>query len=63
MAQEAEARRFTVSQDATTCPELRRSTSRQPPQSLQYVVHFVFQKFLDKNRGKRLSLDLNQPEP
>jgi len=52
-----------VSQDATTCPELRRiAKSRQLQQSLQYVVCFVFQKLLDKNSGKRLSLDRNQPE-
>ena len=36
--------------------------SHKPPLPLQYVVRFVLERFLERNRGKQLSLDLHTPE-
>jgi hypothetical protein len=63
MARRAKVRRFTVSLDSRDYTELMRiAKSHKPPLSLQYVVRFVLERFLERNRGKQLSLDLHLPE-
>ncbi len=63
MAGRAKVKRFTVSLDPADYVELRRiAKSHRPPLSLQYVVRFVLERFLERNRGKQLSLDLHTPE-
>lgn len=54
------ARRFTVSLEPAVYAELRRlAESHRPPLSLQYVVRYALQRFLDENKGKQLKLDLS----
>lgn len=52
-------KRFTVSVEEGDYEELRRlADSHRPPLSLQYIVRYAIQRFLDENRGRQLSLDL-----
>jgi hypothetical protein len=63
MARRAKVKRFTVSLDSADYTEFRRiAKSHKPPLSLQYVVRFALERFLERNRGKQLSLDLHSPE-
>ncbi len=39
---------------------IRLAESHRPPLSLQYIVRFGLQKFLEHNEGKQLRLDLSQ---
>lgn len=53
-------KRFTVSLEPAEYEALRQiAESSRPPLSLQYVVRYALQRFIDENRGKRLPLDLN----
>jgi hypothetical protein len=53
-------KRFTVSLEPAVYAELRRvAESHRPPLSLQYVVRYALQRFLDENKGKQLRLDLS----
>jgi len=55
-----ELKRFTVSLEPAEYEALRQiAESHRPPLSLQYVVRYALQRFIDENREKRLPLDLN----
>ncbi len=59
MPRKTKVKRFTVSLEAAEYDALRRiAESHRPPLSLQYVVRYVVQRFLDENKGKQLQLDL-----
>lgn len=52
-------KRFTVSLEPAEYAALRRiAESHRPSLSLQYVVHYTLQRFLDDNKGKQLPLRL-----
>lgn len=52
-------KRFTVSLEPAAYAELRRiAGSHRPPLSLQYVVRYALQRFLDENKGRQFKLDL-----
>lgn len=54
-----EVKRFTVSLEPAEYEALRQiAESHRPPLSLQYVVRYVLQRFIDENQGKQLPLDL-----
>lgn len=53
-------KRFTVSVEEAEYAELRRTAQTHRPRlSLQYVVRYALQKFIDENKGKQLSLKLS----
>ena len=53
-------KRFTVSLEPTVYAELRKvAESHRPPLSLQYVVRYALQRFVDETKGKQLQLDLD----
>lgn len=59
MATKPKVRRFTVSLDPAEYAELKRiAESHRPPLSMQIVVRYALQKFLDEHKGKQLSLDI-----
>lgn len=59
MAESKRIKRFTVSIDEAEYLELQRiAQAHRPRLSLQYVVRYALQKFLDENKGKQLSLRL-----
>lgn len=56
-------KRFTVSLEASAYDELQHvAKTHKPPLSLQYVVRYALQRFLDESKGAQLSLTLNQPQ-
>ncbi len=53
-------KRFTVSVEPAQYAQLRRiAVTHRPRLSLQYVVRYALQKFLDENKGRQLSLKLS----
>lgn len=56
-------KRFTVSLEASAYAELQHlARTHRPALSLQYVVRFALQRFLDESNGAQLSLNLNQQQ-
>jgi hypothetical protein len=54
-------KRFTVSLDNEHYEQLwRLGKEHQPPLSLQYVSRYTLQRFLDENKGKRLSIKFGE---
>jgi hypothetical protein len=54
-------KRFTVSVEEAEYAELRRiAQTHRPRLSLQYVVRYALQKFIDENKSKQLSLKLSR---
>lgn len=52
-------RRFTVSLDESDYDTLKLiAESHRPPLSLQYVVRYALQRFLDEHEGKQLTLNI-----
>ena len=59
MLKSTEMRRFTVSLEPDNYEALRRiAESHRPPLSLQYVLRYAVQRFLDEQEGKQLTLKL-----
>lgn len=59
MPKTTEMRRFTVSLEPRDYDALRRiAESHRPPLSLQYVVRYALQEFLDHHKGRQLTLKL-----
>ena len=60
MPKKSKMKRFTVSLEPAEYEELvRMAESHRPPLSLQYVVRYVLQIFLEENNEKQLSLNFN----
>lgn len=60
MTERNEMKRFTVSVEPAQYAQLRRiAVTHRPRLSLQYVVRYALQKFLDENKGRQLSLKLS----
>jgi hypothetical protein len=60
MGETKRMKRFTVSVEQAQYAELRRIAERHRPRlSLQYVVRYALQKFVDENKGKQLPLKLS----
>jgi hypothetical protein len=56
-------KRFTVSlEQADYDALLELAKNHRPKLSLQYVVRYIIQTFLDENEGKQLKLDLTIEE-
>jgi hypothetical protein len=54
-------KRFSVSLEPGEYAELRRiAKTHRPPLSLQYVVRYALQRFIDEHRGKQLQLPLDR---
>lgn len=61
MAKTTEMKRFTVSLQPRDYNVLRRiAESQRPPLSLQYVVRYALQEFLDRHEGRQLTLKLKE---
>lgn len=59
MAGKSNMKRFTVSLPKKDYDVLRRlAKEHRPPLTLQYVLQYIVQGFLDENQGKQLQLDL-----
>jgi hypothetical protein len=59
MPKTTEMKRFTVSLEPGDYDALRRiAESHRPPLSLQYVVRYALQEFLDRHAGRQLTLKL-----
>lgn len=59
MPKTTEMKRFTVSLEPHDYDALRRiADSQRPPLSLQYVVRYALQEFLDRHQGQQLTLKL-----
>jgi hypothetical protein len=59
MPKTTKAKRFTVSLEPTEHDALRQiADSHRPPLSLQYVVRYAMQRFLDESKEKQLQLNL-----
>ena len=60
MPKRPQMKRFTVSLEPAEYAELLRiAKAHRPPLSLQYVVRFALQRFVEENKGKPLALDVN----
>ena len=56
----AEIRRFTISLEASAYEELRHiAASHQPPLSIQFVVRYILLRFLEDNKNRQLTLDID----
>jgi len=63
MTRAKEMKRFSVSLPLEEYGQLQRiAKTHRPPLSLQYVVRYVLQQFLDQNKGRQLSLKLPETE-
>ena len=61
MPNRQQLKRFTVSVDAEEYEELRRiARTHRPPLSLQYVVRYALQKFIDEHSEGQLQLTFDQ---
>lgn len=59
MPKTTEMKRFTVSLEPRDYEALRRiADAQRPPLSLQYVVRYALQEFLDQHEGRQLTLKL-----
>lgn len=59
MTHAKEMKRFSVSIELEEYAELQHiAKTHRPPLSLQYVVRYAIQQFLDQSKGKQLSLKL-----
>ena len=59
MPRTTEMKRFTVSVDPRDYEALRKmAEAHRPPLSLQYVVRYALQEFLDRHEGGQLTLKL-----
>ena len=59
MPKATEMKRFTVSLEPRTYGALRQvAESQRPPISLQYVVRYALEEFLDHHEGRPLTLKL-----
>lgn len=59
MPKTTEMKRFTVSLEPRDYDALRHlAESHRPPLSLQYVVRYALQEFLDRHEGRQLTLKL-----
>jgi len=59
MPKTTEMKRFTVSLEPRDYDALRGiAESHRPPLSLQYVVRYALQEFLDRHEGRQLTLKL-----
>jgi hypothetical protein len=57
MPKTTEMKRFTVSLEPRDYDTLRQiAKAQRPPLSLQYVVRYALQEFLDKHEGRQLTL-------
>lgn len=63
MVKTMEMKRFTVSLEPRAYDALRRiAESQRPPLSLQYVVRYALEEFLDQQEGRQLTLKLKGEE-
>ena len=61
MPETTEMKRFTVSLEPRDYEALRRiAEAQRPPLSLQYVVRYALQEFLDRHQGRPLTLKLRE---
>ena len=61
MSKTMEMKRFTVSLEPRAYDTLRKIAEPQrPPLSLQYVVRYALEEFLDRHAGRRLTLKLKR---
>ena len=59
MPKATEMKRFTVSLEPRAYDALRQvAESQRPPISLQYVVRYALEEFLDRHEGRPLTLKL-----
>jgi len=59
MPKTTEMKRFTVSLEPRDYEALRQiADAQRPPLSLQYVVRYALQEFLDRHEGRQLTLKL-----
>ena len=59
MPKTTEMKRFTVSLEPRDYEALRRvAESHRPPLSLQFIVRYALQEFLDRHEGRQLTLKL-----
>ena len=59
MPKATEMKRFTVSLEPRAYDALRQvAESQRPPISLQYVVRYALEEFLDQHEGRPLTLKL-----
>jgi hypothetical protein len=59
MPEKAPMKRFSVSLEPDEYAELHRiAQSHRPPLSLQYIVRYALQRFLDEHKGKQLKLPI-----
>ncbi len=64
MPKATEMKRFTVSLELRTYDALRQvAASQRPPISLQYVVRYALEEFLDRHEGRPLTLKLKTEDP
>lgn len=55
----SEMKRFTVSLEPRAYEALRQiAQSQRPPLSLQYVMRYAVEEFLDRHEGRQLTLKL-----
>lgn len=55
----SEMKRFTVSLEPRAYEALRQiAQSQRPPLSLQYVMRYAVEEFLDRHKGRQLTLKL-----
>lgn len=63
MPKTTEMKRFTVSLELQEYEALRRvAEAQRPPLSLQYVVRYALQEFLDRHEGRQLTLKLKEDD-
>lgn len=59
MPKTSEMKRFTVSLEPRAYEALRQiAQSQRPPLSLQYVMRYAVEEFLDRHEGRQLTLKL-----
>ena len=64
MPKATEMKRFTVSLEPRAYDALRQvADSQRPPISLQYVVRYALEEFLDQHEGRPLTLKLKTEDP
>ena len=63
MPKTMEMKRFTVSLEPRAYDTLRQiAESQRPPLSLQYVVRYALEEFLDRHEGRQLTLKLKRED-
>lgn len=61
MRKPKQIKRFTISLDKEHYEQLSRlANEHQPPLSLQYVSRYALERFLDENKGKRLTIEFSE---